>query len=339
MHVKFSKFSLNYIYCAFQSQLYGDPQKMYIGTSGGRGGMDSGRGSMISAAESIMSRLQGQPVGGTLERRQYGYGVTQGRLPVGTPRGILRYDYGVHGNKTYGTDPRSPVCRQPRLSSSQDILRNVEPSPYSCVDIVNLPTSRQNRAMSTADGCHSVASTYSDPAYGTNNLSATPLRKKCVTLPSNSAENFLHHNHFNIKRHPVDIKTLQDYSETNDLLMDQYGLTVTGESVGVDEVPSAPISSYVKIEDTDATEDETSSVDENTLEGDRNNSRHPPRVLSNYVCQVQFEKNRKCKPSVTSSPKQLNIKPSSRPISEVVNVPAHFYGSLSVLDTGDATEL
>jgi hypothetical protein len=37
--------------------------------------------------------------------------------------------------------------------------------------------------------------------------------------------------------------------------------------------------------------------------------------------------------------KELNIKPGPRPVSEVINVPAHFYGSLSLLDTGTATEL
>ncbi|XP_033738178.1 uncharacterized protein LOC117325807 [Pecten maximus] len=324
-----------------KSQLYGDPQRMYLRSSGDKAGTDSGRGSMISAAGSIFARLQ--PAGGTLERKQYGYGVTQGHPPPTPNRATHRYDYGIQGNKTFLRDPHSPVWKKKKLSSSQDVLRTAETSPYSCVDIVNLPATGSDLMIALDGGARSIGSTYSDPAYGTNNLSATPLRKKCVTLPSKSAENFLQHSHFNIKRHPVDIKTLQDYSDSNDLGVAMYTPSTSKErDEEVSIVPTVPISSNIKMNDKDInnTDDETCSLDENVQQGEpkRVNS-NSVKVSKNYVCQAQFEKSKKRKPEVTSSPKQLNIKPGARPVSEVVNVPAHFYGSLSLLDTGDATEL
>ncbi|XP_069126353.1 interleukin-6 receptor subunit beta-like isoform X2 [Argopecten irradians] len=325
-----------------KSQLYGEPQKMYLRSGGEKAGTDSGRGSMISAAGSIFSRLQ--PAGGTLERRQYGYGVTQGHPPPTPSRPSHHYAYGFQSNKTFMRDPQSPVWKKKKLSSSQDVLRSAEPSPYSCVDIVNLPATGSDLMIALDGGARSVGSTYSDPAYCTNNLSATPLRKKCVTLPSKSAENFLQHSHFNIKRHPVDIKTLQDYSDSNDLGVDMCTPSTSRETDDeICVVPTAPVSNNIKMcdKEVEITDDETCSMDENVQLGEPKRDNHNSlRVSKNYVCQAQFEKSKKCKPGVTSSPKQLNIKPGSRPVSEVVNVPAHFYGSLSLLDTdGDATEL
>ena len=322
--------------------IYGDKRKLYVKLP------ENGRGSVVSAA-SLFSRFQ---LGRNSPDRETNY----------------------HDNKQLSTFRPRPKRGSKGFSGSADMLSS-DVSPYSCVDIVQCPNSEKipRKHIPSNKPCHSVGSMVDDPAYETNNLSI--LSNKVVTKPPSTLTPGDSREHFNIKL-PLDRRksefntdTLnscvsneinsngdetQDSNESSESKVSSYC-----HGAHLNEIDENKISSYCQeahVEGMDITDgnkissycqgthvpDNTDNyVEEHCLKCSNNND---IKMRNGYILTeniVEFLP----KPSNVPDQdrevyrKELNIRPGPRPVSEVINVPAHFYGSLSLLDTGTATEL
>lgn len=172
----------NLLLYLLQSQLYGEGNKRK--NYGMKDCSDSGRGSMVSNAESLWSRLH--PLRVTLDSKQYGYGQNNN---MGT--------FGHHSKHR-----RPPHCRRKLQKESTKLNTEDNISPYSCVDIITEGNTEVVNKMAavtdkllkcnysddvsnsksgyTGDNCSemtygdnnnlvdSIVSTHSDPAYSDN---------------------------------------------------------------------------------------------------------------------------------------------------------------------------
>lgn len=241
------------------------------------------------------------------------------------------------------------------LSGSADMLSS-NVSPYSCVDIVQCPNSEKipRKLIPCKKTCHSVGSMVDDPTYETNNLSV--LSNKLVTNPPSSLAIGDSREHFNIKlpldRRKSDImnntlnscvsneinsvmETDEETQDSNEISEDKMSSYVQGaQLVEMDNSTFVPADDYVQ--------------DPSCPKCSNNND---IKMRNGYVLNMENITQILPKPNIViededkgevegdTYKKELNIKPGPRPVSEVINVPAHFYGSLSLLDTGTATEL
>ncbi|XP_052060796.1 uncharacterized protein LOC127701053 isoform X1 [Mytilus californianus] len=257
-----------------------------------------------------------------------------------------------HDNKNLSTFRPRPQ-RSSGVSGSADVLSCVV-SPYSCVDIVKCPNSEKipRKHLPFNKPCHSVGSMVDDPTYDeTNNLSI--LSNKVVTQPPSAIATGDSREHFNIKL-PLDRRkydfnedTLKSCTsnEINSALEDEQ----TKDSNASHELDEEKITSYVQdagqfVEADNAVFVSAGSdgyVHEPCQKCSNNND---IKMINGYIpteniTQLLPNPNIVVDKEEATYKKELNIKPGPRPVSEVINVPAHFYGSLSLLDAGTATEL
>ncbi|XP_076113282.1 leukemia inhibitory factor receptor-like isoform X1 [Mytilus galloprovincialis] len=258
-----------------------------------------------------------------------------------------------HENKTLSSFRPRPQ-RSSGVSGSADVLSGVV-SPYSCVDIVKCPNSEKipRKHLPFSKPCHSVGSMVDDPTYDeTNNLSI--LSNKIVTHPPCDFDSEDSREHFNIKL-PLDRRKYDHFNEdtlkscTSNEINSALEDDQTQDSNESHETDDKQITSYVQDAGLFAEAD-------NSVFGppDSNGYVHEPcqkcsnnndiKMINGYIpteniTQLLPNPNIVVDKEEATYKKELNIKPGPRPVSEVINVPAHFYGSLSLLDAGTATEL
>lgn len=238
--------------------------------------------------------------------------------------------------------PRPKRSSTKGLSYSADMLSG-EVSPYSCVDIVQCPNSEKipRRHVPKNKQCHSEGSMVDDPSYEKNNLSV--LSNKIVTKlpmePCTSRE------HFNIKL-PHDKGKYDFHSDTLESCVSDdtnHGNESRRHTKDSNELPEERIPVFACSAETDEsvflppeiyvqeTWPKCSNNNEIKINNDvflpenKTDSLPVPNVIVDHVDPTYR--------------KELNIRTGPRPVSEVVQVPPHFYGSLSLLDSGDTTEL
>ena len=312
----------------FQS-LYGDKRKLYVKLP------ENGRSS-VSSGSSLFSRFQ---LGRNSENN-------------------------YHDNKNLSTFRPRPKRGSNGFSGSADMLSS-DVSPYSCVDIVQCPNSEKipRKHLPCNKPCHSVGSFVDDPAYETNNLSI--LSNKVVTKPPSALALGDSREHFNIKL-PLDRRKCDFNTDTlNSCVSNDINSVPENDSETQDSnEPEDKNQVKLCIDDShvEESDNEISSYCQGAQVGEVDNSVFVP--CDDYVQEacVKCSNNNDIKmrngyiptenitellPKPSNVPdqeggtyrKELNIRPGPRPVSEVINVPAHFYGSLSLLDTGTATEL
>lgn len=241
--------------------------------------------------------------------------------------------------------PRPKRSSSKGLSHSSDMI-SVGVSPYSSVDVVKCPNSEKipRRHIPNNKQCHSEGSMVDDPAYEKNNLSV--LTNKVVTKPP--MEPCTSREHFNIKL-PNDKGKYDFHSDTlkscvsDDTNQGNESRRHTKDS---NELPEEKIASFARTAELDETDTSVFLppdiyVQESWPKCSNNND----IKINNDVFLPDNIKETLPVPNAIvdhvdpTYRKELNIRPGPRPVSEVVQVPPHFYGSLSLLDSGDATEL
>ncbi|KAK3091169.1 hypothetical protein FSP39_017683 [Pinctada imbricata] len=279
-------------------------------------------------------------------------------------------------NQGYLT-PNGSIKHEKKPSSDPNLLGDKNCSPYHCTDIINTDTRTCEKIGKKMNGpygkdIHSEGSMYGDPSYGTNDLSLAPTRSQ----PSIPWREQLENNvceQFNIK-HTLDRrKTRQSdcYNESvvsddmNNLSGDCSAMEmmlsayVPGLSSGNSECCSQPVKSYCKFGMEIPSNNSSAFLMDNPnmpcSNSARNNMPAPPQGYVGHEqlsMTVSHNTNSDSQESGgrISGPREGEgrVMPgdseggvsSQRPVSEVVNVPAHFYGSLSLLDDdGTVTEL
>lgn len=155
------------------------------------------------------------------------------------------------------------------------------------------------------------------------------------------------------------------FGQTNDSPFGQTNDSYCGQTLDSNNGQTHESSSEVTQDSNYLSEDKISSyVQEAEVCGISNPVLSPPQLIDGYVQETQLkcpnnndikivngyihtqnihevlpDSNDVSNKREVTYRKALNMKPGPRPVSEVVQVPPHFYGSLSLLDSGDATEL
>ena len=254
---------------------------------------------------------------------------------------------------------------QRKPASDPYLLNQSDCSPYSCTDILNSDMTHNNMNGKFTDKpvkvIHSEGSMYCDPSYGTNDLSMVPAKSSAsISIPCRDQLQKDLREHFNIK-HSLDRRKggMSDYCDntlisnnTNDLNVSASIGNVAMEPKVVHYVPNAldeperscdngmtsyPMTSYSKLT-TEIPKDNQCNTPCSNTPVTRMNS-----MVNGYVgfdqVQTPLSYNQqgdlpvKCSETNTGAVGQ-------RPPSEVMNLPPHFYRSLTLLDdTGNVTEL
>lgn len=281
------------------------------------------------------------------------------KLPVSAAETLLsRFSIGRNStefrdNKNLSTFRPRPKKGSSGLSGSADMLSS-NISPYSCVDIVQCPNSEKipRKLIPCKKPCHSVGSMVDDPTYETNNLSV--LSNKVVTNPPSSLAIGDSREHFNIKL-PLDRRKSDIMNNTlNSCISNEINsvMETDEETQDSNEISEDKMSSYVQgaqlVEMYNATFVPADDYVQD-LSCPKCSNNNDIKMRNGYVLNMENITQILPKPNIViededegegdTYKKELNIKPGPRPVSEVINVPAHFYGSLSLLDSGTATEL
>lgn len=275
-----------------------------------------------------------------------------GRSVVSAALLFSRLNKGRQSTESHYVDNKNMSTFRPRpkrvsdgLSSSADMLSS-DVSPYSCVDVVQCPNSEKipRKHIPCSKPCHSVGSVVDDPDYETNNLSV--LTNKAVTKPPSTLAIGDSREHFNIKL-PLDRRKSDVMNYTiNSCVSNEINsvMETDEETQDSNDVSDDRVSSYVQGAQIGETNNSSDDVSCGSF-GPKCSNNNDVKMRNGYIMSENITEILR-NPSIVIDEdgsdtyrKELNIKPGPRPVSEVINVPAHFYGSLSLLDTGTATEL
>lgn len=230
-------------------------------------------------------------------------------------------------------------------------------SPYDCVDVTGKAYSEKDFCSRNGKVISESGTNTCDSLYLKNDLSGSPVGRK--NYMTNTGSNRDMKENFNI-RLTLDRRKTQDSCSENVNPFNLHNSSIGDERYHINSVDNEcnindsdldsnqlyPITSYCKanptyLVDPNLTNDLNMSFPRSGGNGyvDHNqfNIQSGTVPLTDYVTTSASERLSR---NPEGAGNQLKVLPGTRPVSEVVNVPPHFYGSLSLLDDdGEVTEL